>query len=141
MADSEKGPGVCEFDPDALQLKLRTTLAGRTEEIQPVVRQIMGFLKEIGCAEGDAYEIELSVSEALANAVLHGCQGDPEKRIAVCVECDPDRGMLKGERIFFDRGRGIYLINQLMDEVQFDRGGTQIRMRKRDARPLNGNVR
>ncbi|MEJ2421095.1 MAG: ATP-binding protein [Acidobacteriota bacterium] len=94
MADSEKGPGVCEFDPDALQLKLRTTLAGRTEEIQPVVRQIMGFLKEIGCAEGDAYEIELSVSEALANAVLHGCQGDPEKRIAVCVECDPDRGML-----------------------------------------------
>jgi len=38
---------------------------------------------------------------------------------------------LHGENIFSDHGRGIYLINQLMDEVTFDKGGTEIRMRKK----------
>jgi anti-sigma regulatory factor (Ser/Thr protein kinase) len=38
---------------------------------------------------------------------------------------------VEGERLFWDHGRGIYMINQLMDEVSFHKGGTEIRMRKR----------
>jgi serine/threonine-protein kinase RsbW len=70
--------------------------------------------------------------------------------VEIIVECDPDHGMLiivrdpgsgfdpeelpnpvVGERIFADHGRGVYLINQLMDEVRYERGGTEIWMRKR----------
>ena len=66
------------------------------------------------------------------------------------MECDPESGMLivvrdpgsgfdpaevpspvVGERLFADHGRGIYLINHLMDEVRYERGGTEIWMRKR----------
>ena len=36
-----------------------------------------------------------------------------------------------GERVFSGHGRGIFLINQLMDEVCFKRGGTEIHMRKK----------
>ena len=36
-----------------------------------------------------------------------------------------------GENLFAQGGRGIYLINQLMDEVSIERGGTEIRMLKR----------
>jgi anti-sigma regulatory factor (Ser/Thr protein kinase) len=36
-----------------------------------------------------------------------------------------------GEQVYREGGRGIYLINRLMDEVQFERGGTEIRMLKR----------
>jgi len=36
-----------------------------------------------------------------------------------------------GQNVFRSHGRGIYLINQLMDEVSFDKGGTEIRMLKR----------
>ncbi len=36
-----------------------------------------------------------------------------------------------GQNIYRHHGRGIYLINQLMDEVSFEKGGTEIRMRKR----------
>jgi serine/threonine-protein kinase RsbW len=36
-----------------------------------------------------------------------------------------------GENLFSSHGRGIYMINQLMDEVSFRRGGTEIHMRKR----------
>ena len=34
-----------------------------------------------------------------------------------------------GQNVFSHHGRGIYLINQLMDEVTFAHGGTEIRMR------------
>jgi serine/threonine-protein kinase RsbW len=90
------------------------------------------------------------VLEALANAVRYGCGEDPTKNVEVCVECDEERGMLiivrdpgegfdpatlpspvVGENLYADRGRGIYLINQLMDEVRHERGGTEIWMRKR----------
>jgi len=36
-----------------------------------------------------------------------------------------------GQNVFRAHGRGIYLINQLMDEVSFEEGGTEIRMLKR----------
>ena len=67
----------------------------------------------------------------------------------MCCVCDPARGVLiivrdegegfdpakipnpvVGQNIYSEHGRGIYLINLLMDEVQFARGGTEIRMRK-----------
>jgi anti-sigma regulatory factor (Ser/Thr protein kinase) len=33
--------------------------------------------------------------------------------------------------VFSEGGRGIFLINQLMDEMRFERGGTEIWMVKR----------
>ena len=36
-----------------------------------------------------------------------------------------------GQNVFSEHGRGIYLINQLMDEVRFEKGGTEIHMRKK----------
>ena len=35
-----------------------------------------------------------------------------------------------GQNLFSEHGRGIFLINQLMDEVRFERGGTEIHMKK-----------
>ena len=35
-----------------------------------------------------------------------------------------------GEQIYEDHGRGIFLINRLMDEVRFRAKGTEIWMRK-----------
>lgn len=149
-------PG-CEFDAEGLTLRFDAVVAGEAAAIPPVVDGIMTFVDQMGCAGGQEFEIRLAVSEALANAVIHGCKNDPSLQARVCVECDPERGMLivvrdpgsgfdpskvpspiEGEQIFRGGGRGIYLINQLMDEVHFNRGGTEIRMRKRDAVPGTG---
>jgi len=35
-----------------------------------------------------------------------------------------------GENILADHGRGIFLMNMLMDEVRWERGGTEIHLRK-----------
>lgn len=37
---------------------------------------------------------------------------------------------LAADNLHSTHGRGIYLINQLMDEVSFERNGSEIRMRK-----------
>ncbi len=109
----------------------------------------MKIIDEMECAEGKHFEIETALRESLANAIKHGCKDDRSRMVECCVACDESRGMLivvrdpgpgfdpaslpspiHGENIFNEHGRGIYLINQLMDEVKFERGGAEIHMRK-----------
>jgi serine/threonine-protein kinase RsbW len=156
MADSSPSPETpascapCQFDADKLSLKLSVTLAGDRDAVDPVVRSVMEVVREMNCAPGREDDIELALTEALANAVVHGAKSDPSKVIECDVACDDNHGMLiivrdpgpgfdpaqvadpcQGENIFSNHGRGIYLINQLMDEVQFHKNGTEIRMLKR----------
>lgn len=144
-----KATSKCEFDAEALILRLNMTIPGDKHAVTPVVERIMTIVRDMGCAEGKEHEIELAVQEAIANAVVHGCEEDPGRSVQVTVGCDEDRGMiimvrdpgsgfdpaeipspLVGENLFASHGRGIYLINQLMDEVRFEKGGTEIWMRK-----------
>lgn len=138
----------CEFDSGNLLVKLDVTLPGDINAVPPVIERVMAVVKEMGCAAGREFEIELALSEAVANAIKHGIANDPTKRIQCCVACDHTRGMLivvrdpgpgfdpasipnpiVGQNIFSTGGRGIYLINQIVDEVRFEKGGTEIRMR------------
>ena len=118
--------------------------------IATVTDGVMRVLRETsGAADDKAMEIELALQEALANAIRHGCGGDPDKRIQCCVTSDasgdvlivvrdPGPGFdpasvpnpLDEENLFKDSGRGIYLINQLMDQVQFADRGREVTMRK-----------
>jgi serine/threonine-protein kinase RsbW len=139
----------CEFDSRDLLVELDLTLPADADAISPVVERIMKTVTEMGCAAGSEFEIELALREALANAVEHGGGNDPSKQVQCCVACDKERGMLiivrdpgqgfdpasipspvVGRNLLSTGGRGIYLINQLMDDVRFERGGTEIHMRK-----------
>jgi|SRR5215472_3565802 len=147
----------CEFESGDLLVKVDLTLPGDVNAISPVVAGVMRIVTEMGCAAGREFEIELALREALANAIEHGSGHDPTKEVQCCVACDKARGMLivvrdpgpgfdpakipspiLGKQIFSTGGRGIYLINQLMDEVRFERGGTEIHMRTRP--PSGENV-
>ncbi len=139
-----------EFDPERLHPTIRVRIAGRLEAISPAVEQLMGEVRAMECSKGKEFEIETALREALANAVRHGCGNDAGKEVEACVACDESRGMLivvrdpgpgfdpaaipsptLGQNIYRHHGRGIYLINQLMDAVSFESGGTEIRMLKR----------
>ncbi len=142
-------PNGC-FDPDKLVLKLKVTLSADRNAVDPVVQGIMDVVRNMQCAGGKEDAIELALTEALANAVVHGAKGDPQKLVECDVACDESRGMLivvrdpgpgfdpaaipcpvVGENIYSNHGRGIFLINQLMDEVQFKNNGKEIHMLKR----------
>jgi len=139
----------CDFEADKLQPRFAATISADVNAIRPVVDRVMQIIAEMKCGAGKGFEIELALEEALANAVVHGCGNDPSKKVEICVACDESRGLLivvrdpgpgfdpasipspiAGQRVFSEHGRGIFLISQLMDEVRFERGGTEIHMRK-----------
>ncbi|HEY1272448.1 MAG TPA: ATP-binding protein [Terriglobales bacterium] len=141
---------ICNFESDKLVMKLRATLSAERKAVDPVVQNVMQIVRKMQCAAGKEDDIELALTEALANAVVHGAKEDPSKVVECVVACDEDRGMLimvrdpgpgfdpkaipdcsRGENVFSNHGRGIFLINQLMDEVAFHNGGTEIHMIKR----------
>ena len=146
----EPSNGCGNFDPDKLVLKLKVSLAADKNAIDPVVQGIMNVVRETHCAEGKEDAIELALNEALANAVVHGAKGDPKKIVECDVACDETKGMLivvrdpgsgfdptaipnpiVGQNIYSNHGRGIFLINELMDDVQFKNNGKEIHMLKR----------
>lgn len=129
--------------------RLTVTLAADLNAVDPIVEGIMQMVAHMPCTEGKGDAIHIALSEALANAVVHGAHSDPSQKIECEISCDkqygvmivvrdPGRGFdpahlpspLEGENLYSQHGRGIYLINQLMDEVKFLNNGSEIRMVK-----------
>lgn len=129
--------------------RLTVTLAAELEAVDPIVEGIMQMVAHMPCTEGKGDAIHIALSEALANAVIHGAHSDPSKKIECEICCDKQLGVMivvrdpgrgfdpaqvpsptAGENLYAQHGRGIYLINQLMDEVKFLKNGSEIRMVK-----------
>jgi anti-sigma regulatory factor (Ser/Thr protein kinase) len=121
-------------------------------KIPAVTGGVVELLRERKWSEDRTFEVELALQEALANAIRHGCNNDPTKQVQCCVSFDatgdvvivvrdPGQGFdaaavpspLEGDNMLKASGRGVYLINELMDEVRFGDGGRQVEMRKRGA--------
>jgi serine/threonine-protein kinase RsbW len=150
LADSsEQSLPEKDFDPDKLNLILRVTLSADRDAVDPVVQEVMAVVRQMKGVDGKEDAIELSLQEALANAVIHGAKEDPRKTVECLVSSDEERGILivvrdpgtgftpeaipgctVGENVYSNHGRGIFLINQLMDKVEFRKNGTEIHMVK-----------
>ena len=130
-------------------IELRNTLSSDVEIVSPFVDQLMRFISRFRVADDNNFEIELSLREALVNAIVHGNQEDPHKLVHVRCRCTTDGGVsvtVEDEGSGFEpdavpdptspdnrlqtHGRGILLIRTLMDEVCFERGGSVVHMRK-----------
>jgi len=128
-------------------VELRNCLPSEVAIISPFVAQLVRFISRY--RKGDNFEIELAVSEALANAIIHGNQEDPSKHVCVTCRCSRDGDVSitvqdEGQGFNTDTlpnptfpenrlggtGRGVYLMEALMDEVCFEQRGTVVHMRK-----------
>jgi serine/threonine-protein kinase RsbW len=113
--------------------------------------QVMQFVAQHCPDECDQIDILVALQEALVNAALHGCGDDPTKRIQCGVAVDAsdititvrdpgpgfDLALADPEKYAastMSHGRGICLIRGLMTEVNFARGGSELRMRKHFSR-------
>lgn len=126
------------------------TIPADPAAIPTVTDGVTHVLEEKGWPEDDVMAVELALQEAVANAIRHGCRGDQTKQLQCSVSCDesgevvitvrdPGSGFnpdavpdpIAPENLLKAGGRGIYLINGLMDEVQFADGGREVQMKKR----------
>jgi serine/threonine-protein kinase RsbW len=139
---------------DTPVVQLSMNIPGNVAGITPCVDRILAIAAATGCGAGHEFEIETALREAMANAIVHGCGEDPGKEVLVTVACtrdesiviivsDPGKGFdpeavpdpVEGSNVLSDHGRGIFLINRLMDEVRIERGGSRIWMRKQKPTP------
>jgi serine/threonine-protein kinase RsbW len=144
LPESNSGP-----ENDTLSELLDRSIAADPEAAAAVVDTISETLARLDVPEQKRFEVALAVQEALANAVVHGCGNDSSKQVRcqmksapngriVIIVTDPGPGFSPdqlsdphgSDNLNADHGRGVYLIRQLMDEVQFARTGNEIRMWK-----------
>jgi serine/threonine-protein kinase RsbW len=131
-------------------VELRQSLPSKVSAISPLVDQLMRFILNFRSADGSETDIEMALHEALANAVIHGNGENSCKHVYVTCRCymdgeisivvrDEGRGFDSKavpdptfrENLLFTHGRGIYLMNTLMDEVSFEESGSVVMMRKK----------
>ena len=109
---------------------------------------MVSFLKPLSLGEAALFDIRLCLEEALTNAMKYGNRLREDLSVDLEVEATADELRLtvqdqgsgfdvkkledctEGKNLFRNRGRGVYLIHQLMDEVRYNKKGNQLVMVK-----------
>jgi serine/threonine-protein kinase RsbW len=131
-------------------LEIDTWMPSEVRAISPLVERLMRLIEGSQCVPGEEFEIELALREALDNAVVHGNQEDPETKVHIRCRCLPGNEISivvtdQGKGFDFEtivgngitsgpaseHGRGIQLMKAYMNDVHFERGGSEVHMRKR----------
>jgi serine/threonine-protein kinase RsbW len=133
--------------------QIEAWMPSEIKAISPLVDRLMRLIEGSHCVRGEEPSVELALAEALNNAVVHGNRMDRQKLVQVLCRCEFGKGIsvvvkdqgqgfdpsavpdpTTPENIGADHGRGIWVMKSVMDEVSFERGGTEVRMRKAPTR-------
>ena len=116
---------------------MNLVLSSTMESVAEVEAAAEKLAMEAKLDEDESFKIAMALREAAVNAVLHGNDYDPDKKIHVSKEntgaslvftiADEGKGLdpatlpdpLAPENLLRGTGRGIFLIRSFMDEVKF----------------------
>jgi serine/threonine-protein kinase RsbW len=141
---------VTSRKPQSFKLIYSEVVRSDIRAVEPAVERLAVALKAHHCKEAQCLAADVSLREALANAILHGNGCDVRKHVELdcfqhgdgtltLVVRDEGAGFdpakltdpTHPENVLRSGGRGIFLIRHFMDDVSFRRGGSEIRMKKR----------
>jgi len=128
-----------------MPFRLRLQMASTHRAINRAVTQVRRMARRCGCPADRQADLEIAVREALANAVEHGNgQGSKHKVFLRCY-CGPEAGILiavrdhgngfdpsavpdprAADRMELAHGRGLLLMRELMDRMEYRRGGSEV---------------
>jgi len=119
------------------------------------IESVLDYLNErmikLGIIDSEESLVLMALDEAIVNAIKHGNRGDAQKAVHIVAELsaheacftvsDEGPGFARENvpdptdpsRILEPNGRGLFLINHIMDEVCYNQCGNEIRMVKRPA--------
>jgi serine/threonine-protein kinase RsbW len=118
------------------------------EEVPNLILKVTDILREVLISDEVIAAVKLSLEEALVNAIKHGNKSNPNLFVGVKLKAKRERLIIEvsdqGEGFDFKKitdparpenltktsGRGIFLIMNQMDKVEFFAGGSGIRMIK-----------
>jgi anti-sigma regulatory factor (Ser/Thr protein kinase) len=121
------------------ETEVSLTLPAEPGSLAQLRRRLARFLHATGANELEQYEITLTICEAAGNAIEHAYgPGDATYEVDVRFEGGELTAVVRDSGSWRDRrgehrGRGLAIIEDLMDDVAVERadGGTLVRMRRR----------
>ena len=114
-----------------------------------VLQYLLERVAKMGVISPEASNLFVALDEAFVNAVKHGNKNDPTKLIRVGAELSPKEACFTIEdegagfdvqtipdprdpaNLFKSSGRGVLLIYNIMDEVEYNAQGNRVKMVKR----------
>ncbi len=127
------GPTTTVHQPNVLKLTLRCDLA----DVRPAVHTVRDFLAKQGWKEEDLMSFDLVLVEACNNAIKYTGESGRGQSVVLEAVCEPAQvefrvhdhtaGFVWPKNIALpdpesESGRGLYLINSLMDHAGYFRG-------------------
>lgn len=126
--------------------RLRFRVQSTQDKVAAVVDRVHAFVEDQFQKEETIYRAQLLFNEAMTNALKHGNDYHADKNIQVEVEAngrtfafsvedegagfEPDdvENPLNGTNMMRAHGRGLHIIEELADEVAYERDGRRLRV-------------
>src|SRR3979411_392454 len=70
-------------------LEIDSWMPSKIQAISPLVDRLMRLIEGSQCITGEEFGVELALREALENAVVHGNQEHPERKVRIHCRCQP----------------------------------------------------
>jgi len=123
------------------------TLSSTFDQVEIIPDLVDKIASECSLDEDPSETFKLILSEAVTNAIVHGNDENPEKSVHVKVtvtdsaisaevkdegegfEPEEKKDPLKEENLMNIGGRGIFLIEQFADDMEFKENGTMLTFR------------
>ncbi|WP_034765468.1 ATP-binding protein [Chrysiogenes arsenatis] len=118
------------------------------DAMQEMVQQVLVHVPQHRFSSRKLYHIRLSLDEAMTNAVKHGNQENPAKKVDVAIAVDEQSGVTlkvsdEGEGFDYQNvpqptddenlenigGRGVFLVTAFADEFAYNERGNQLMLR------------
>jgi serine/threonine-protein kinase RsbW len=130
-----------------LRLPIKLQMESVRRAIPVTVDRILEASRDAHLAKGQQENLAIALSEALANAAIHGNRLQPHARVGITVKVHPgDRVVIDikdsgtgfdpdsvgdcctDDRVLATGGRGVFLMRQLVDRVEYNRQGNRVRL-------------
>ncbi|HHV71845.1 MAG TPA: ATP-binding protein [Clostridia bacterium] len=123
-------------------------LESALEQIELASSTLLSLLEKNGITDSDlVFTLRLVLHEALSNAIIHGNQEDKNKKVFLRLMLNEDRIVLEVEDegngfnyeerqrdeevdLLHDGGRGLIILESLLDELVFKDNGKRVIMTK-----------
>jgi len=133
-----------------MELQVSYTLDSTLDTVDHAEEQANRIATEMGFGDDEVMQISMAVREGAVNAVLHGNNYAPDKKVTLAFERseqglvvtirDQGQGIdlnsipnpLAPENLLKTSGRGIFLMRSFMDEVEIrpSKTGTEVKLIK-----------
>ncbi|MEO8435045.1 MAG: ATP-binding protein [Pyrinomonadaceae bacterium] len=138
-------PGLLSETHEKIDLELPSDLSLMSGVLQYLIERV----SRIGLIKPERSNLFVALDEAFVNAVTHGNKNNPGKLLRITAELSPSEAVFtvedEGEgfdvqqipdprdptNLFKSSGRGVLLIYNIMDEVEYNAQGNLLKMVKR----------